>query len=126
GKSDQASLLEQTHDEEKETDEKLTAFAKQINPQADSAERSGEKAKQLSFRRNKTPAAGGIVTTIKSEYGEKMRVRASCRAPSQNSRPCSAARSLQACWFSESPKVGREKNQVRIFRKRLHRQALHG
>jgi ferritin-like metal-binding protein YciE len=36
GESDQASLLQQTLDEEKETDEKLTVLAKDINQQANS------------------------------------------------------------------------------------------
>jgi ferritin-like metal-binding protein YciE len=42
GESDQASLLQQTLDEEKETDEKLTQLAKQINPQAHSEENEDE------------------------------------------------------------------------------------
>jgi ferritin-like metal-binding protein YciE len=39
GKSDQATLLEETLSEEKETDEKLTELAKQINEQAASGEK---------------------------------------------------------------------------------------
>ena len=53
--ADQASLLQQTLDEEKETDEKLTGLAKQINQQAHNEE--GEKeAKPLSSRlKHKVP-----------------------------------------------------------------------
>ncbi len=43
GESDYASLLQETLDEEKETDEKLTSLAKQINDQANSEGGSEEK-----------------------------------------------------------------------------------
>ena len=39
GENDQASLLEETLSEEKETDEKLTELAKEINEQAVSGDR---------------------------------------------------------------------------------------
>jgi ferritin-like metal-binding protein YciE len=59
GESDQASLLEQTLNEEKETDEKLTELAKDINPQAasdeeedeDTASSSASKSSRKSSRR---------------------------------------------------------------------------
>jgi ferritin-like metal-binding protein YciE len=44
GESDAASLLEQTLDEEKETDQKLTDLSKQINPEAYRGEREVEAA----------------------------------------------------------------------------------
>ncbi len=58
GESDHASLLEQTLNEEKDTDEKLTELAKQINPQADRDKAAAEDEKQVSSRstsRNKAP-----------------------------------------------------------------------
>jgi ferritin-like metal-binding protein YciE len=46
GEGDHVSLLEQTLQEEKKTDEKLTKLAKQINPQANQAEdHNGQSAK---------------------------------------------------------------------------------
>jgi ferritin-like metal-binding protein YciE len=44
GESDHASLLEETLDEEKETDEKLTELAEQINTQANQGEEEQEDA----------------------------------------------------------------------------------
>jgi ferritin-like metal-binding protein YciE len=42
GESEQASLLNETLEEEKETDEKLTELAEQINSQANEADEQGE------------------------------------------------------------------------------------
>jgi len=42
GENEHVTLLEQTLQEEKETDKKLTELAKEINPQANGAEESGE------------------------------------------------------------------------------------
>ena len=42
GENRHVSLLEQTKQEEKETDEKLTEFAKEINPQANQVKNEGE------------------------------------------------------------------------------------
>ncbi|HEY7097071.1 MAG TPA: ferritin-like domain-containing protein [Terriglobales bacterium] len=49
GNSDQAALLQQTLSEEKETDEKLTELAKEINVKAGSAE-GAEEEKRLSSK----------------------------------------------------------------------------
>ena len=48
GESDHASLLQETLDEEKETDEKLTELAGQINEQANNAEESKPRKKTAS------------------------------------------------------------------------------
>jgi ferritin-like metal-binding protein YciE len=63
GEDDSAELLQQTLDEEKETDEKLSGFAEQINVEAkesegqqDQAEGGSKKAGRTSVRRSK-PAA---------------------------------------------------------------------
>jgi ferritin-like metal-binding protein YciE len=42
GESEQASLLNETLEEEKETDEKLTKLAEQINSQANEADEEGQ------------------------------------------------------------------------------------
>ena len=54
GESEQASLLEQTLEEEKETDEKLTELAKEVNPRANEEmeeEQGNTRAKRKPSRR---------------------------------------------------------------------------
>lgn len=51
GESEQASLLEQTLEEEKETDEKLTELAKEINPQANEAAEEDEEPQDTRAKR---------------------------------------------------------------------------
>jgi ferritin-like metal-binding protein YciE len=53
GESDQASLLNETLDEEKETDEKLTELAEQINTEANGEEGAEEGEKKGVFRADK-------------------------------------------------------------------------
>ena len=48
GKSEHVSLLEETLQEEKETDEKLTELAKEINPQANEGAQESEEPKATS------------------------------------------------------------------------------
>ena len=50
GESEHVSLLEQTLQEEKETDEKLTELAKEINPQANEEAEESEESKPTSKR----------------------------------------------------------------------------
>lgn len=50
GEEEQATLLSQTLEEEKQTDEKLTQLAKKINPQANREEATEEDAKQKRSR----------------------------------------------------------------------------
>jgi ferritin-like metal-binding protein YciE len=50
GESEHVALLEETLQEEKETDEKLTELAKEINPQANEAAEETEKSKAPSKR----------------------------------------------------------------------------
>jgi ferritin-like metal-binding protein YciE len=50
GESEQVTLLEETLQEEKETDEKLTELAKEINPQANKAVQASEESKVTSKR----------------------------------------------------------------------------
>ena len=56
GESEHASLLEQTLNEEKETDEKLTELSKQINVQAKEAEEEEEGSASRSRRKPKHAA----------------------------------------------------------------------
>lgn len=51
GESEQASLLEQTLEEEKETDEKLTELAKEINPQANETAEEDEEPQDTRAKR---------------------------------------------------------------------------
>jgi ferritin-like metal-binding protein YciE len=50
GESEHATLLEETLQEEKETDEKLTELAKEINPQANEETQESEEPKETSKR----------------------------------------------------------------------------
>jgi len=50
GESEHVRLLEETLQEEKETDEKLTELAKEINPQANEGARETEEPKVTSKR----------------------------------------------------------------------------
>jgi ferritin-like metal-binding protein YciE len=50
GESDYAGLLQETLDEEKETDEKLTSLAKQINEQANSEQEGKEEEEESSSK----------------------------------------------------------------------------
>jgi ferritin-like metal-binding protein YciE len=50
GESDHASLLQETLDEEKETDEKLTEIAKQVNEEANSEEENEEEEEESASR----------------------------------------------------------------------------
>src|SRR6201987_3684655 len=50
GESEHVRLLEETLQEEKETDEKLTELAKEINPQANEGARESEETKSTSKR----------------------------------------------------------------------------
>ena len=51
GENDQVSLLEETLQEEKETDEKLTELAKQINSEANQAGRRDRRTKSTAIKR---------------------------------------------------------------------------
>jgi ferritin-like metal-binding protein YciE len=53
GESDQAALLNETLDEEKETDEKLTELAEQINTEANGEEGAEEEEKKGVFQADK-------------------------------------------------------------------------
>ena len=55
GETDQASLLNKTLEEEKQTDEKLTTLAEQINAQANEAGDQEEKSKEAVKQDNKKP-----------------------------------------------------------------------
>ena len=57
GESDQASLLKETLEEEKETDEKLTELAKDINAQAQQGDSEAEEEEQPKERRKSRKAA---------------------------------------------------------------------
>ena len=57
GESDHASLLQETLDEEKETDEKLTELAKQINPQANERKNTESGAKGNKINRGRAASA---------------------------------------------------------------------
>jgi ferritin-like metal-binding protein YciE len=57
GESEQASLLKETLEEEKETDEKLTELAKDINAQAQEGESEAEEEEQPKERRKSRKAA---------------------------------------------------------------------
>ncbi|MGA2355151.1 MAG: ferritin-like domain-containing protein [Terriglobales bacterium] len=58
GESEHASLLQETLDEEKETDEKLTELAKQINPEANEGlEQETEEDQPKAGRKNSKRAA---------------------------------------------------------------------
>lgn len=50
GESEQTSLLEETLEEEKETDERLTQLAKEINPQANEGAEESEEPKAIPKR----------------------------------------------------------------------------
>ena len=62
GETDQASLLNKTLEEEKETDEKLTTLAEQINAQANEAGDQEEKSKEAVKQDNKKPEEGGVIS----------------------------------------------------------------
>jgi len=53
GETEQASLLSETFEEEKQTDEKLTTLAKEINPEANQGEVDEEGAKAPGSQQNK-------------------------------------------------------------------------
>ena len=57
GESEQASLLKETLEEEKETDEKLTELAKEINAQAQEGDSEAEEEEQPKERRKSRKAA---------------------------------------------------------------------
>src|ERR1700733_14175644 len=57
GESEQASLLKETLEEEKETDEKLTELAKDINAQAQEGDSEAEEEEQPKDRRKSRKAA---------------------------------------------------------------------
>ena len=57
GKSEHVSLLEETLQEEKETDEKLTVLAKEINPQANESREETERSEQRRSARKRSRRA---------------------------------------------------------------------
>jgi ferritin-like metal-binding protein YciE len=56
GESEQASLLKETLEEEKETDEKLTELAKEINVQAQQGDSEAEEEEQPKGRKSRKAA----------------------------------------------------------------------
>jgi ferritin-like metal-binding protein YciE len=55
GESDQVSLLEETLEEEKATDEKLTELAQEINPQANEGDSEAEPEEETASKPNRKP-----------------------------------------------------------------------
>lgn len=72
GESDHASLLQETLDEEKETDEKLTELAGQINEQANSEDESEEGDEESGAK--KAPSSARSKRAVKSNRRAPSRV----------------------------------------------------